>query len=330
MVCCRNFSISHGGKNDVKRHSMATVHKSNEKSGGASETMASFMATQIEDPDVINAARIFANFIRDNNLSYETADHFSKLCKQMFPDSMIAQKDWSRRAVRMASDLASTKRVWRSADAVCFDVDSTLLRDEALDELAKFCGVGKEVQEWTNRAMGGGVSFRMALTERLNIVKPSRKNLADFLEQHTPDFSPRIKELIGLLQERNVAVYLVSGGMTTIIEPAAEILSIPFENIYANKLKFYFHGDYAGFDKDQPTSESGGKKVVVQRLKEKFGYKNLVMIGDGATDMEACPPADAFIGYGGNVVREKVQKGAVWFVTDFQELIWELNSTENS
>ncbi|XP_060062955.1 phosphoserine phosphatase-like isoform X2 [Ylistrum balloti] len=230
----------------------------------------------------------------------------------------------------MALDMASVKNVWRAADAVCFDVDSTVLKDEALDELAKFCGVGQEVQEWTNKAMGGGVSFREALTERLNIVKPSHKNLSDFVSQHTPDFSPGIKELVAILKERGVAVYLVSGGMTSIIEPAAEILSVPFENIYANKLKFYYHGDYAGFDEDQPTSESGGKKVVVQRLKDKFGYKNLVMIGDGATDMEACPPADAFIGYGGNVVREKVQQGAQWFVRDFQELIQELVKDESS
>lgn len=34
----------------------------------------------------------------------------------------------------------------------------------------------------------------------------------------------------------------------------------------------------------------------------RYGYKNLVMVGDGATDMEACPPADAFIGFGGNQV----------------------------
>ncbi|OWF56545.1 Phosphoserine phosphatase, chloroplastic [Mizuhopecten yessoensis] len=54
-----------------------------------------------------------------------------------------ANTDW-----RMATDLASVKKVWRAADAVCFDVDSTVMKDEALDELAKFCGVGKEVQEW--------------------------------------------------------------------------------------------------------------------------------------------------------------------------------------
>ena len=52
-----------------------------------------------------------------------------------------------------------------------------------------------------------------------------------------------------------------------------------------------FKGEYAGFDESQPTSASGGKPLVVQNLKDKFNYKNIVMIGDGATDMEACPPA---------------------------------------
>ncbi|EDO27358.1 predicted protein, partial [Nematostella vectensis] len=47
----------------------------------------------------------------------------------------------------------------------------------------------------------------------------------------------------------------------------------------------------------------------------------LVVIGDGVTDMEACPPADAFIGFGGNVVREQVKANAPWFVTDFKVLL---------
>jgi len=55
----------------------------------------------------------------------------------------------------------------------------------------------------------------------------------------------------------------------------------------------------------------------------------LVMVGDGATDMEASPPADAFIGFGGNQVRPAVKQNAKWFVRSFQELIDELNKTTN-
>lgn len=52
-----------------------------------------------------------------------------------------------------------------------------------------------------------------------------------------------------------------------------------------------FQGEYAGFDESQPTCESGGKGKVISMLKEKYGFKTVVMIGDGATDLEACPPA---------------------------------------
>lgn len=41
----------------------------------------------------------------------------------------------------------------------------------------------------------------------------------------------------------------------------------------------------------QPTAESGGKGKVIKLLKEKFQFQKIVMIGDGVTDMEACPPA---------------------------------------
>ncbi|CAN8016131.1 unnamed protein product, partial [Ixodes persulcatus] len=132
-------------------------------------------------------------------------------------------------------------------------------------------------------------------------------------------------ELVAQLQSRGVAVYLVSGGFRSIIESVADELGIPRKNIYANQIKFYFNGEYAGFDETQPTSHQDGKARVAAFLKQKHGFQRVVMVGDGATDMAACPPADAFIGYGGNQVREKVKKAAAWFVYSFDELVQELN-----
>ena len=63
---------------------------------------------------------------------------------------------------------------------------------------------------------------------------------------------------------------------------------------------------------------------MISLLKNRFGYKSMVMVGDGATDMEACPPADAFIGFGGNQIREAVKARAEWYVTDFDVLRKEL------
>lgn len=55
-------------------------------------------------------------------------------------------------------------------------------------------------------------------------------------------------------------------------------------------------GEYAGFDDTEPTSRTGGKGLVIRRLKEQHSYQRVIMIGDGATDAEASPPAEGFIG----------------------------------
>ncbi|GAB1606202.1 hypothetical protein Ahia01_000902600 [Argonauta hians] len=210
---------------------------------------------------------------------------------------------------------------WLTADAVCFDVDSTVIKDEAIDELAKFCGVGEQVSKSTQQAMGGKMSFQEALKTRLDIIKPSKHTLHNYLDSNPPKLTDGIKELVHILQEKKIDVYLISGGFLVIIETIAKHLNIPKDHIHANILYFDAEGNYGSFDTNQPTSRNGGKAEVIQHLKSKHHYKNVVMIGDGATDMEACPPADLFIGFGGNVVREIVKTQSKWFIMSFKELI---------
>lgn len=235
-----------------------------------------------------------------------------------------ANERFQRNNTCSTGSMNSCKEIWKRADAVCFDVDSTVCCDEAIDELAKYVGKSKEVSSITKNAMLGGASFREALAKRLNIIRPSTKMIAQYLASHPPKLTDRIEELVARLHQLGRDVYLVSGGFDVIIQPAAEILNIPFENIYANSIKFYYDGSYAGFEKSRPTSNQDGKSRVVAMLKQTRGYKNIVMIGDGVTDLEACPPADAFIGFGGNQVRETVKDNCDWFVYSFEELITEL------
>ncbi|XP_057514913.1 phosphoserine phosphatase, chloroplastic [Actinidia eriantha] len=213
--------------------------------------------------------------------------------------------------------------VWQNADAVCFDVDSTVCLDEGIDELAEFCGAGKAVAEWTARAMGGSVPFEEALAARLSLFKPSLSKVQDFLEKQPPRISPGIDELVKKLKAKNTAVYLVSGGFRQMINPVASILGIPPENIFANQLLFGNSGEFLGFDANEPTSRSGGKATAVQQIRKIHGYKSLVMIGDGATDLEARKPggADLFICYAGVQLRDTVAAKADWLVFRFSDLI---------
>ncbi len=206
------------------------------------------------------------------------------------------------------------------AQAVCFDVDSTVIQDEGIDVLAAFAGVGEQVAAMTANAMGGSLPFEVALARRLDLIRPSRDLLARCLAAHPPRLTPGIRDLIQTLQARGTTVWLVSGGFRAMIEPVADAVGVSRDRIIANVIRFDDVGNYRDFDPDQPTSRSGGKAKALGDLKARFGYAPLLMVGDGATDLEARPPADAFIGFGGVVVREKVKAGADWFVTSAQEL----------
>eukprot|EP00041_Stephanoeca_diplocostata_P014718 m.276936 g.276936 ORF g.276936 m.276936 type:complete len:283 (+) comp19776_c0_seq1:272-1120(+) len=272
-------------------------------------------------------------------------------------------------------DPTIAKKIWASCDAVCFDVDSTVCEDEAIDRLAAHIGVGEAVAAWTAKAMGGGVGYRESLAARLEIMKPSLQAVQACLAAEPPRLTTGVVDLVSALVARGkkvctyvfnvtrlfpkqdeamaydppilfffflrleckqnaviaytaviptvdvfVQVYLVTGGFHRLVVPVGAALGLPEENIFANRLMFHDDGSYAGFDESCPTSATGGKPKVVSLLKQRADHGTIAMIGDGATDMEARPPADIFIGFGGNAVRQKVKDGADWFVHDFQTL----------
>lgn len=218
----------------------------------------------------------------------------------------------------------SVLTTWRTAGAVCFDVDSTLCEDESIDELAAFLGKGEAVAALTAAAMGGDTPFEVALEARLGLMQPSKADVDAFLASHPPRLSPGIPELVAKLQAKGTLVFLVSGGFRAIINPIAVQLGIPQSHVYANTILFdETSGAYAGFDREELTSRSGGKKKAVQAIRAAHGVDPVVAIGDGATDAEAVAPggADIFIGYGGVVERAAVAARADWFVMDVQTLI---------
>eukprot|EP00924_Labyrinthula_sp_SR-Ha-C_P003256 maker-scaffold_15-snap-gene-4.1-mRNA-1 protein AED:0.07 eAED:0.07 QI:111/0.5/0.33/1/0/0.33/3/0/232 len=220
------------------------------------------------------------------------------------------------------NSIAEVKSLWKRTAAVCFDVDSTVISAEGIDELADICGKGPEVAEWTKKAMSGDKTFQESLQARLELIKPTLLQVDEVNSSGRLQFTPGIEELVQTLQDKNKEVFLVSGGQ--MIYPHAKEINIPEKNIFANNLLFNSDGTFKGFDDQEPTSRSGGKAKVVSMLKEKYNGGIVCMIGDGFTDLEARPPADLFIGYGGVVVRENVKENADWFVNDFQDLIKEL------
>lgn len=232
------------------------------------------------------------------------ADVIGMTLQQQARASPLWKRDWSN-----ISPQPATQELWRSVGAVCFDVDSTVCVDEGIDVLAEHCGAGKAVKEWTTkcdansnvcgrltrsdllwcsllgiRAMNGNVKFEDALAARLEIIKPSKHNVASCLQQHPPELTPGmlvyytgllarlfahfclagIKELISTLHKNKIDVFLVSGGFRLMIEPVATLLDIPLTNIYANTIFFDDNGNYSGFDDTELTSRDGGKAHAIE------------------------------------------------------------------
>lgn len=170
--------------------------------------------------------------------------------------------------------------------------------------------------------MEGDTKFEDALAARLAIIQPSRGQIEQCLRDTPLHTSPGVDKLIEALNTRGTDVYFISGGFRIMIEPVAQQVMVSKSNIVANTILFDDDGNYAGFDPTEPTSADMGKPKAVKQIKAEHGYETVVMVGDGATDMQAKMPgaADSFIGYGGVAVRDAVRNGACWFVKDFDAM----------
>ena len=95
-VCNCDISVAGGGVHEVKRHCSSKKHTDNQKATSQTPTLTTALfagrsETSVCD-QVTSAEVMFTSFIVEHNLSFKSADHFSKLCKEMFPDSKIAKE----------------------------------------------------------------------------------------------------------------------------------------------------------------------------------------------------------------------------------------------
>ena len=216
-----------------------------------------------------------------------------------------------------------------SLDAVCFDVDSTVSGEEGIDVLAEFLGKGDEVKAYTNQAMNGAVPFEVSLRDRLDLMRPTAAEVAACVASNPPSFSPGFEPFLAWMRNwfagrnggRTLPVFLVSGGFRPLIDPLRLRLGLQPECVFANEMIWDPEsGAYKGFDATQPTSRSGGKARAIESLVAAHGFKHVLMVGDGATDLEAAPPARIVVGYGGVVARPTVEAKAHYFVRSWEQL----------
>jgi phosphoserine phosphatase len=201
-----------------------------------------------------------------------------------------------------------------------FDCDSTLSSIEGIDELARVRGpeVFKHVEEMTNAAMDGKISVESVFGSRLQIIRPELKHVAEIGQRYIDTIEPDAKAVVAAARADGWTPMIISGGFRPIIRPLANLLGI--ERVEAVDLFFDAEGRYTGFDEAYPTTRSGGKPEVIARLKAEFKPARIVMVGDGASDLETKPFVDLFVGFGRYVSRQKVRLESEAFITRLADL----------
>jgi phosphoserine phosphatase len=201
-----------------------------------------------------------------------------------------------------------------------FDCDSTLSSIEGIDELgrARGSGIFARIEEMTNDAMNGKLPVEAVFGRRLEIIQPEQKDIAAIGRLYIETVEPTAITALASARAAGWTPMILSGGFRPVIRPLADFLGI--ERVEAVDLFFDAQGRYTGFDEIYPTTRSGGKPEMINRLRKELNPSKIVMVGDGVSDLETKPVVDLFVGFGRYVVREKVKREAAAFITSLAEL----------
>ena len=195
---------------------------------------------------------------------------------------------------------------------IVFDMDSTLIQGEVIDEMARSMGVQQEVSEMTNKAMNAELDYTESLKKRVSLLKgltmEQMKTIANNLV-----YSPGVKELISTVRDLGYKIALVSGGFTFFAHHLQKALGIDY--IYANELEIV---------DDKLTGRVCGDIINAQRkadiveeiaLKEKISLKQIVAVGDGANDILMLSKAGLGIAYHAKEVVRKHTSHSMSYTT---------------
>lgn len=201
-----------------------------------------------------------------------------------------------------------------SFSVVCFDCDSTLSKIEGIDELARRNGIFDQVAALTDAAMNGELALEEVYANRMSLIQPDQAAIDWLAELYITEMVDGVLETIQTLQNTGKQIHIISGGLRQAILPLAEHLGIPKDHVHAVDIIFDADGNYQDYARSSPLAISGGKARICRKIR--LIHSDLVMIGDGKTDLEAKLAGAYMIGFGGVVRRSLVQEQADRYVVD--------------
>ncbi len=217
-------------------------------------------------------------------------DQAAKSCIELSVRGSLAESDKSAMQARFMdlSDLGLDVSFQkddifrRSRRLICFDMDSTLIETEVIDELAERAGVGEQVREITARAMRGEIDFRESFAERVALLRGLDVSVMEEIANALP-ITEGLERMMTVLRRVGYKTAILSGGFTYFGNYLRR--KYGFDYVYANELEIEdgrLTGRFTGEVVD------GRRKAELLRLLCQFEGINLaqsVAVGDGANDL---------------------------------------------
>ena len=166
---------------------------------------------------------------------------------------------------------------------ICFDMDSTLIQTECIDELAARAGVGGQVKAITERAMRGEIDFKESFAERVALLKGLDSRVMQEIAEEMP-ITEGVDRLMSVLKRCGYKIAILSGGFTYFGEYLRRRYGIDY--VYANELEIGDDGKLTG--KYIGDVVDGKRKAELLKLIAQVEQVNLaqtIAVGDGANDL---------------------------------------------
>lgn len=166
---------------------------------------------------------------------------------------------------------------------ICFDMDSTLIQTECIDELAMRAGVGDKVKEITERAMRGEIDFKESFKERVALLKGLDVSVMKDIAENLP-ITEGVDRLMEVLKRYGYKIAILSGGFSYFGEYLQRKYGIDY--MYANELEVDENGKLTGNYVGEIVD--GHRKAELLKLiaqVEKVNLAQTIAVGDGANDL---------------------------------------------
>ena len=215
------------------------------------------------------------------------------------PAPQTAQKDISH-ALRTALaghavDVIVQPRSTRRKALFLADMDSTMIGQECIDELADFVGLRAQVSDITERAMRGELEFESALRERVALLKDLPVSVVDAILAQRITYNSGGETLVKTMRKHGGYTALVSGGFTVFTEPVAAKLG--FNEHRSNRL-LVADEKLAGLVEDPILGrEAKRERLMDLRAEHKLADHATLAVGDGANDLAMLGEAGLGIAY---------------------------------